>query len=107
MTLYPCDGFEAAGPVALVAANALAVVDDVRLALLAGDGLRRAGPPARSAAIALLVDRVGQQGLAVVGGAPAVGDVRLVLRAEVLQGGQHGVRGRLAQAAERVVPHER
>src|SRR5664279_5989714 len=93
MPLHPRDRFEAAGPVALVAAGAPAVVDDVGLALLAGDGFGRAGPPAHSAAVALLVDGIGEQGLALVGGALAVGDVRLVLPAEVLEGGEHRVWG--------------
>src|ERR1017187_8229573 len=105
MPLYPRDRLEAAGPVALVAADAEAVVDDVRLALLAGDGLGRAGPTAHSATVALLVDGVGEQGLALMGGALAVGDVRLVLRTEVFESGEHGVWGGLAQAAQGVVPH--
>src|SRR5450756_1002692 len=105
MPLQPRDRFEAAGPVALVAADAQAVVDDVGLALLAGDGLGRAGAPAHSAAVALLVDGGSEQGLAVVGGALAVGDVRLVLRPEVLEGGEHRVWGGLAQAAQLSLIH--
>src|SRR5664279_3538359 len=104
MPLHPRDRFEAAGPVALVAVDAQAVIDDVRLTLLAGDGLGRAGPPAHSAAVALLVDGVGEQGLALMSGALAVGDVRLVLRAEVLESGEHRVWGGLAQAALRPGP---
>src|SRR5450830_1580179 len=106
MPLHPRDRFEAAGPVALVAADAQAVVDDVGLGLLAGDGLGRTGPLTYLAAVALLVDGVGEQGLTLVGWALAVGDVRLVLPAEVLEGGEHRVRGGLAQAAQRVVPHQ-
>src|ERR1035438_5531514 len=98
MPLYPRDRLEAAGPVALVAADAEAVVDDVRLAILVGDGLGRAGPTAHSATVALLVDGVGEQGLALMGGALAVGDVRLVLRTEVFESGEHGVWGGLAHA---------
>ena len=66
----------------------------------AGDSAGGADLGAQGAATALVGDNIVQQLLAVVGGAALLLDVGLILLAEVLQGGEHGVGGSLAQAAQ-------
>src|SRR5512139_1929512 len=78
------DGVDAAGVVALAADDAELLVDHVLDLPAAGDGFGRAGLQAERAAVAVVRDREGQQLGAVVRRALPVGDVGLVLRAEVL-----------------------
>ena len=85
----------------LAAADTGVGIDDVRLLLLAGDGLCGALTSAEATADALLfVDGVGQQIHALLGGALLVVDVSLVFVTEVTDGGQNRVGSSLAQAAQ-------
>src|SRR5690606_3394439 len=85
---------------AFAAVGARGLVDLVLLLAFAGDGVHRAGLRTQRAAVAGIEDGVGEQRLALVRGALLVRDVRLVLRAEVLEGGEDGVGRGLPQAAE-------
>ena len=98
------DGVELADLAAGVALDAVGDVDDVRLLLLAADAARGALLGAeRAAGAGLGVDVVGDQRLALAGRAALLVDVRLVLLAEVLDGGEHRVGRRAAEGAERAV----
>src|SRR5665811_391257 len=83
------DRVELADLAAGVALDTGCHVDDVRLLLVAGDAVRRALLGAQSATGAGLgVDVVGDQRFALAGRAALLVDVRFVLLAEVLDGGE-------------------
>ena len=73
---------------------------------LSGDGSGRAGLLAEQAADAnFRVDCEGDEGLADKGGAALVEDMSFVFVAEIAERRQDGVRGGLAEPAERPLPH--
>src|SRR5512139_129599 len=104
----PVDRTDVAGVQALAALAALRGVDPVRPLLLPRDRSFRAVADAQRAAGARrLVDHVGDEAGAAMGGTAPLDDVRLVLVAEVAQRGEGGVRSRLAEAAQRRRLHVR
>ncbi len=98
--LYPGNGLEFAGVGAGAADDALGLVDDMGLFLLAADGAHGAFFGAGRTALALgRVDaRLGER-LALAGRAMLVEHMRVVFVAEIAQGRKHRVGRRLAQAA--------
>src|ERR1035437_8145705 len=98
------DGVELAHLTAGVALDAAGEVDHVRLLALSADHACGALLGAEDAAGAGLgVDVVRDERLALAGRAALLVDVRLVLVAEVADGGEHGVGGGAAQRAQRAV----
>ena len=95
---------EAAGRLTVAALDTEFGVDLERALELAGDGIRRALAGAgRTADTLVFVDGVGDEVAALAGGAVVLTDVGFELIAEVPDGREDRVRGRLTETAERAV----
>ena len=95
------DGIELTLVVADPALDAEGLIEAVRFLVLSADRLLGTGPATDATARARLrINLVADQSLTDTGRTPFLLNVRLVFIQEIIEGRQHGVRGRLAKPAQ-------